>query len=80
MIQLSPETQKRIEERMRQGGYPTADDVVHAALDSLDEAYDVEIDAETQAALDRADAEIQRGEYRDFKEVAAELRKRSLGR
>ena len=35
-ISLRPETQRLIEERMKQGGFPSADEVVQAALSSLD--------------------------------------------
>jgi hypothetical protein len=79
-ISLRPETQKLIEERMTRDGYPTPDDVVLAALESLDERGGEELDPETLAALDRADLEIQQGRVRDFKEVAAELRKKYLGK
>lgn len=76
-ISLRPETEKIIEDRMARGGYPTADDVVLAALALLEGQDDVvEIDEATRAALDRADGEIQRGAYRDFAEVAAELRRK----
>jgi Arc/MetJ-type ribon-helix-helix transcriptional regulator len=78
MIQLSPEVQKRIEERMQQGDFRSADDLVRAALDSLDDPIDGEIGAETQAALDRADEEINQGKVRDWAEVSAELRQRYL--
>jgi hypothetical protein len=36
-ISLRPETQKLIEDRMARDGYPTADDVVLAAFELLDE-------------------------------------------
>ena len=36
-ITLSPETQRLIEDRMKAGGYRTADDVVRASLASLDQ-------------------------------------------
>jgi antitoxin ParD1/3/4 len=77
-ITLSPETQKLIEQRMKRDGYPSADDVVLAALELLDQKEP--LDEQTLAAIDRAEAQIEAGEYRDFKEVAAELRKRYVTR
>jgi Arc/MetJ-type ribon-helix-helix transcriptional regulator len=76
-IALSPETLKLIEERMQRDGYPTPDDLVRAALSSLDQNED--LDEETLAAIDRAEEQIERGEFRDWKEVSAELRQKYLG-
>ena len=76
-ISLSPETQRLIEERMKRDGYPTADDVVRAALELLDQQD--ELDDETLAAIDRAEEQIERGEYRDWKGVSSELRRKYLG-
>ena len=76
-LSLSPETQKLIEERMQRDGYASADDVVRAALELLDQRSD--LDGETLAAIDRAEAQIERGEYREWKDASAELRKKFLG-
>ena len=76
-ISLSPETQKLIEDRMSRDGYPTADDVVRAALELLDQ-HDG-LDEETLAAIERGEQEIERGEYRDWQVVEAELRRKYLG-
>lgn len=46
--------------------------LAHLMLDPVPEA----IDAETLAAIDRAEAEFDRGEDRSFAQVAAELRER----
>jgi len=73
-ITLSPETQKLIAERMQRDGYPSADDVVRAALESMDQ--EDRLDGDTLAAIDRAEAQIERGECRDWKEVSGELRKK----
>ena len=59
-ITLSPETQKLIEERMKQDGYPSADDVVLAALELLDQKEP--LDEQTLAAIDRAESQIEAGE------------------
>jgi antitoxin ParD1/3/4 len=77
-ISLSSETQKLIEERMQRDGYPSADDVIRAALDLLDQRET--LDDETLNAIDRAEEQIERGDYRDWKEVSAELRKKYLAK
>ena len=79
-ISLNPDTQRLIEERMKQGGYRTADDLVHAAIDALDETEVLPLDEEILDAIDRAEAQIERGEYREWSEVRQEFRSRCLGR
>ena len=54
-LSLSPEVQKLIEERMKRGGYPTADDVVRTALGFLD-VHTRELDEETVAAIEEGEA------------------------
>jgi Arc/MetJ-type ribon-helix-helix transcriptional regulator len=76
-IALSPETRKLIEERVLRDGYENADALIRAALDTLDQQP--ELDDETLNAIDRADEQIERGEYRDWEEVAAELRRKYTG-
>jgi Arc/MetJ-type ribon-helix-helix transcriptional regulator len=78
-LSFKPELQKFIDEQVRAGHFPSAKDVVEAALlrlmlDPVDEALD---DA-ALAAIERADAEFARGEDRPFGEVAAELRQRFM--
>lgn len=80
-ISLKPETQALIEEMMRRDGYPSADDVVHAALRMLDEQGEQgELDDETLAAIEEGEAQIERGEYHDWAEVSAKLRSKYLGK
>lgn len=80
-ITLSPETQKLLEARMKQGGFQTPDAIVRIALETLDqiegEALE-ELDDETQAAIERAEAQSARGEGRPWEEVKAELRAKYL--
>jgi len=73
-ISISPETQKLLEERMQQGGYQSADDVVHAALEALNEMEMGPLDEKTQDAIDRAEDQIERGEFRDLDEVKDQIR------
>jgi Arc/MetJ-type ribon-helix-helix transcriptional regulator len=77
-IALTPETQKLIEERMLRGGYSTADDMVRVALEMLDQ-YDAELDDATLDAIDRAEAQYQRGEGIPADQAFAELRRKHFG-
>lgn len=82
-IVLSPETQKLLEERMRSGRFATADDAVRAALQTLGEVEGdtlEDLDPETQAAIDRADAQGDRSEGRPWEQVREELRARYLNK
>jgi putative addiction module CopG family antidote len=76
-----PELQRFVEEQVRKGGYSSAAEVIEAGLERLmlDVAPD-ELDDETIASIQRAEAEFERGEDRPFADVAAELRKKYLGK
>jgi Arc/MetJ-type ribon-helix-helix transcriptional regulator len=80
-ITLRPATRKLLEERMRKGGYGDADAAVRHALKTLgqveDEAFE-DLDADTQAAIRRAEVQSARGEGRPWKTVKEELRQRYL--
>jgi len=65
---------KLIEDHMTRGGYPTADDVVLAALESLDERSEVQLDEETVRAIEEGEAQLERGEGRPWDEVREELK------
>ena len=73
-ISISPETQKLLEERMQHGGYQSADDAVHAALEALNEMEMGPLDEKTLDAIDRAEDQIERGEFRDLDEVKDQIR------
>ena len=78
-LSLRPDVQKFIEEKVRAGQYATPEDVVHEAiarLQSDEELAAEELDDETLAALEEADAQYDRGEFRDLNAVAEELRAR----
>ena len=72
-IALTPETERLIEEHMKRGGYPTADDVVRAGLEVLDQQA---APGDFQAGeWDALIAEAERsGEPLDGEQVLAELR------
>ena len=52
---LSPRTQKLLEKRMREADYPSADDLIRAALEALEGVPVEDLDEETQAAIERAE-------------------------
>ena len=80
-ISLTPETQRLIEERMKRSGFASPDELVHLALQTLDqttgEAY-AELDPETRAAIEAAEAQYQRGEGRPWEDVREEIRARFI--
>ena len=78
-ISLSAETQKLIEDRMKQRGAPSADDVVQAAIHALDEMEATEPDDETWGAIDRAEEQYQRGEGIPLDEAFERMRRKHFG-
>ena len=78
-VLLNSKTEKLVEECLRHGGYSNADEVVQAALETLirSEAELIEhLDPATQAAIDRAEAQSERGESRPWSLVRSELQAR----
>ena len=79
MVSLSTETQKLIEERMRETGVNSPDELVQVALQTLRqvaaEDFD-QLDADTQAAIDEGLAQADRGQTRPWAEVREEFRTR----
>ena len=78
-ISLTPRTQKLIEERMKATGYSTPDELVEVALQTLDqmqaEDYD-QLNSNTRAAIEEAEAQHQRDEGIPLDEAFARLRKK----
>jgi len=80
-ILLSPETQRLIEERMKSAGFASADELVRIALRAFDETQgeDIEdLDPQTQAAIERAEAQSARGEGQAWDDVRAAIHAKSL--
>jgi putative addiction module CopG family antidote len=77
-IALSPETRKLLEDKLLSGEYRSADEVVHAALDALNELEDYGLDEETLNAIDRAEDQIEQGQVYDWKDVREQVRARFL--
>jgi Arc/MetJ-type ribon-helix-helix transcriptional regulator len=80
-ITLSPELQKFVEERVKAGEFQSPAQVIEAGLARLmlDPPPD-ELDEDTLAAIERAEAQLDRGEGIPLKEAFDRLRKKHLGR
>jgi len=80
-VTLSPETEKFINSQIQAGLFSSPDQLLEEAVRGMMiEDVDVEeLDADTKAAIERAEAQFERGEWTDFDTVAAEMRKR-MGR
>jgi Arc/MetJ-type ribon-helix-helix transcriptional regulator len=78
-ISLRPETHKLIEERLKQGVFSTPDDMIRVALDTLDQCDVDDLDDATLAAIDRAEAEYERGEGIPADVAFAQLRRKHFG-
>ena len=79
-ITLRPDTQRLLEERLRQGIYSSPETVVHAALHALNEQESLTLDEQTLDAIDAAEEQIERGECRDWRQVREEVRAKFLGK
>jgi len=77
-LELRPELQKFVEEKVRAGEYSSTREVVEAALARLMLDPQPEIDDETLAAIEEGEAQANRGETRPWHEVRAELLARYL--
>ena len=73
-IDLLPETQRLLEQQLKTGRYATPDEAVRAGLSALHEQEWDELDAEALDAIDRAEAQIERGEGVKFSEVREQIR------
>ena len=75
VILKRPSVQKYVEEQVKQGHFSSPSEVIEAALmrQMVDDA-NVPFDQETLAAIERGNDQIERGEGRDLREVAAAFR------
>ena len=72
-INLAPDLEKRIEERIHRGDYESPEALVNEAVSRLIDEDEEEL-RETQTAINQAFEELDRGEGRPAEEVLAELR------
>ena len=73
-ITLTPDIQERIERKIREGEYESADALVERALDWFLDIDDEDELEETKAAIEEARAQSQRNEAAPAEEVFEELR------
>ena len=78
-VTLSRPTWEILEKRMRQGEYDSADDLIRIALEALEDLAVEELDAGTQAAIERAEEQADRGEGVPVNEVLQQLRAKHFG-
>jgi Arc/MetJ-type ribon-helix-helix transcriptional regulator len=80
-ISLSAETKKLLEEQMKKGSFSNADEVLRVALQTLDqvkgEDYE-DLDPQTRAAIEEAEAQYERGKGLPWAEVREQLRARFI--
>jgi Arc/MetJ-type ribon-helix-helix transcriptional regulator len=74
-LTLAPETRRLIEEKLKQGVYHSADDLICKALAALSEIQN-ELDDETLDALDEAQDAIERGDVHEWEDVKKHIRER----
>jgi Arc/MetJ-type ribon-helix-helix transcriptional regulator len=79
-ITLKPETQRRVQDRLETGQYSSADEVVEAALNALDELQSPVLNDQALDAIDRAEDQIESGQVRDWNDVREDFRSRFLGK
>src|SRR5277367_6730821 len=74
-LTLTPETQRLVEEKLKDGTFRSFDEIVHAGLVALsDQQQSEELDDETLDAIDEAEDAIERGEVHDWEDVKKHLR------
>jgi Arc/MetJ-type ribon-helix-helix transcriptional regulator len=79
-IALRPETRKLLEDRLKGGRYATADELVRAALQALNQIDAQGLDEPILDAIDLSEDLIERGEMRDWKDVRQHFRDKFLGK
>jgi Arc/MetJ-type ribon-helix-helix transcriptional regulator len=76
-VQLKkPELEKFIDEQVKAGHFPNPEAAVEAAVQQMMLDQMQELDDETVDAINRGDEQIDSGRSLDFKQFAAEMRKK----
>ena len=80
-VQLKkPELEQFIDQQVKAGHFPSPEAAVAAAVEQMMLDQESQWDEQTIAAIDRAEEQIARAEYRDWEQVKAELRTRHSGK
>jgi antitoxin ParD1/3/4 len=75
-VKLKADAQKFVEEQVKSGRFRTADEVLEAAVQQMIDQSEDELDEETIQAINRAEAQLDRGEGIDFDKFAADMRRK----
>ena len=78
-LQLKPELKKFIDAEVRAGHFKSAEAAVETAITQMMLDHG-ELDDQTIAAIVKADAQYDRGEFVEWREVRDELRKKYTGK
>jgi len=78
-VVLSSQTQKLLEKKMKETDGASPDDVILAALQTLEREAFEDLDAQTRAAIERAEARADRGEGIPLDEAFVRLRSKHFG-
>lgn len=80
-VQLSkPRLQKFIADQVKAGHYPSVDAAIEAAVEQMMVLEGGELDDRAVAAIERADAQYDSGQFVEWGEVRDDLRKKYLGK
>ena len=74
-----PNLQKFIDEQVKAGHFPSAQAAVETAVEQMMLDHGV-LDDETIAAIAKADAEYEQRQFKEWRDVRDELRKKFLGK
>ncbi|HSZ58805.1 MAG TPA: hypothetical protein VK797_24260 [Tepidisphaeraceae bacterium] len=74
-----PELERFILDQVRAGHFPSAGAAVEAAIEQMMCEY-TDLDDESVAAIERADAQYEAGQVVEWRNVRDELRKKYLGK
>jgi len=75
-----PHLEQFIAEQVRAGAFPSADAAVEAAVEQMMHDPQSELDTPTVEAINRAEAQIDRGEGIEFEQFAAAMRRKIASR
>ena len=78
-VQLKPELKEFIDSEVRAGHFPSAQAAVETAVTQMMLDHG-ELDDKTIAAIAKADAQYDRGEFAEWRDVRDQLRKKYTGK
>lgn len=81
VVLKNPELEKFIRDHLKAGHFPSPEAAIEAAIEQmmLDQQSWDDLDPETRAAIERGEAQAERGEGMPLDEAFARLRQKHLG-